>query len=221
MNAAAAPPRPRPPRQERSRRTARKILDALEAMLETQSFDAISVHELARRAGVSIGSLYARFPSKDTLVPGLYQRWDEQARSMGIDDAERKRAREMSLEEVAHEVTHRLVRRNRRRQQFMRAVSLHARQHPEMLDDELRARRRKLHAGWVSLVLEHRDRIRHPNPKRAVELAIFMTATTIREKVVFPDAPHAESFAISDRQLGDEMARAFLAYLGVTDGGSP
>jgi len=60
--------------QKRAIATREKILDALESLLETQEFEAISIAGLAREAGVAVGSVYSHFKDKEALLPGLLDR---------------------------------------------------------------------------------------------------------------------------------------------------
>src|SRR5919112_6138171 len=71
-----ASPHVQAPLQDRSRRTLEKIGRAVEELLATRSFDDISVGDIVRRARCSVGSFYARFESKDDLLPYLYERYD-------------------------------------------------------------------------------------------------------------------------------------------------
>ena len=66
-----APEGPRPPRQKRSEATLARILEAAKALLATQDLDDITVEDIAREAGVSVGSLYTRFKGKDELLTHL------------------------------------------------------------------------------------------------------------------------------------------------------
>ena len=50
------PPRTRAPRQARSEATYRRLLDAAERLLSEESFDRVTVAEIAARAGVTIGA---------------------------------------------------------------------------------------------------------------------------------------------------------------------
>jgi len=59
------------PRQERAQHTVHAILRATAHILKTKGFAACSTNAVARRAGVSIGSLYQYFPSKEALVAAL------------------------------------------------------------------------------------------------------------------------------------------------------
>jgi AcrR family transcriptional regulator len=201
-----------PPLQERSRATYNRILDALEDLLREHRFEDITIRALVYRSGSSTGSFYARFPTKDTLLPALYARYDQQLHTLSPWSG--RSAADASLEEVVSVICGRVISRLRRRRWLTRAVALHARLHPELIPDDVRDRRSALHAEWRSLLLAHRGRMRHPDPESAVALGLFMIVTTCREKIVFADAPHASSFEVSDKELAAEMERALLSYLG-------
>ncbi len=50
------------------------IIEAAAQVLETDGFEGFNTNAVARRAGVSIGSLYQYFPGKDALTVALIQR---------------------------------------------------------------------------------------------------------------------------------------------------
>jgi AcrR family transcriptional regulator len=60
--------------QERSRLTVNALLDATARILVREGFDKASTNRIAAVAGVSIGSLYQYFPSKEAVVAGLIDR---------------------------------------------------------------------------------------------------------------------------------------------------
>ena len=60
--------------QERSQTTVEAILDSTAHILSDGGGDALSTNRIAERAGVSIGSLYQYFPSKESIVSALTQR---------------------------------------------------------------------------------------------------------------------------------------------------
>lgn len=62
------------PTQERSRETVDVILAATARVLVKEGFDRASTNRIADEAGVSIGSLYQYFPSKEALVAALVER---------------------------------------------------------------------------------------------------------------------------------------------------
>jgi len=71
----AAVPKPRKaPTQARAQATVEAILAATKKVLVKDGYEAASTNRVAEVAGVSIGSLYQYFPSKDALVSELIQR---------------------------------------------------------------------------------------------------------------------------------------------------
>lgn len=69
-----APDARRSPIQSRSKATVEALLDATAQVLVAEGYDRASTNRIARRAGVSIGTLYQYFSSKEALVRALVQR---------------------------------------------------------------------------------------------------------------------------------------------------
>jgi len=59
------------PRQERSRETASKFIAAAMDLLHEKTYAELSIAELAKRAGRSVGVFYQRFGSKDDFLDVL------------------------------------------------------------------------------------------------------------------------------------------------------
>lgn len=59
------------PRQARSRETVEAVLAAAAQVFASQGYAGTTTNHIAARAGVSIGSLYEYFPSKDALLVAL------------------------------------------------------------------------------------------------------------------------------------------------------
>jgi len=55
-----------------------EILDAALECFVTQGFHGTAVPAVAKRAGLSVGTLYHYFSSKEVLVNALYRRWKEE-----------------------------------------------------------------------------------------------------------------------------------------------
>ncbi|NUG02645.1 TetR/AcrR family transcriptional regulator [Acinetobacter oleivorans] len=73
MSETLPDPRKRP-RQARSTATFEAILEAAARILESLGFAGFNTNAMAELAGVSIGSLYQYFPSKDALIVELIRR---------------------------------------------------------------------------------------------------------------------------------------------------
>lgn len=62
------------PRQARSRETVAALLEAAAQVFERHGYAAGTTNRIAARAGVSIGSLYQYFPSKDAILLAIVER---------------------------------------------------------------------------------------------------------------------------------------------------
>jgi AcrR family transcriptional regulator len=60
--------------QARSRATVEALVEATARILVRDGFDKASTNRIAREAGVSIGSLYQYYPSKEALVAAVAER---------------------------------------------------------------------------------------------------------------------------------------------------
>ena len=64
--------------QERSRSTVDALLEATTRILIKEGYDRASTNRIAEVAGVSIGSLYQYFPSKEALVAAVVERHSQE-----------------------------------------------------------------------------------------------------------------------------------------------
>jgi AcrR family transcriptional regulator len=62
------------PQQGRSRETVDALLEATAQLLVRDGIEKVSTNKIALKAGVSIGSLYQYFPSKEALIAELLDR---------------------------------------------------------------------------------------------------------------------------------------------------
>lgn len=61
------------PTQHRARVTVESILQAAESIIFNEGYEVATTNHIAEVAGVSIGSLYQYFPSKEAIVAGLVE----------------------------------------------------------------------------------------------------------------------------------------------------
>ncbi len=64
--------------QERSRATVDALVEATARILVSEGFDKASTNRIAERAGVSVGSLYQYFPSKEAIVGAVIDRHNQE-----------------------------------------------------------------------------------------------------------------------------------------------
>ena len=215
----AARPRPapepellRPPQQTRSRESLERVLAAGPQLLEEEGWEGFTVQEVSRRAKVSIGSIYARAPSKEALILAVYDRAVEEiarenAEALTEDGAwEAMATRELIVEAV----------REMGRQMLNHELILRRIMNRAPVDAVIRARGdaqiRRLGERWEELLRRRESEYRHPEPDLAIEVAFRMVFATVARRVALGaqfGAPHE----VSDQRLLDEVGRAVAAYL--------
>ncbi|SRR5579871_3466626 len=71
--------------QERSRQTVKALLEATARVLVREGYEKASTNRIAAVAGVSIGSLYQYFPSKEALVAAVIERHKQEVMRLARD----------------------------------------------------------------------------------------------------------------------------------------
>lgn len=71
----------RPPKQERSAKTLDVFLNSVEALLEEQGVETLSVKDIAAHANLSVGGFYARFTNKEAVLRALHLRFSSEAKA--------------------------------------------------------------------------------------------------------------------------------------------
>lgn len=51
------------------------ILDIVVEMLDTEGYEAVQLREVARRARVSLATIYKRYPTRDELIVAALEGW--------------------------------------------------------------------------------------------------------------------------------------------------
>jgi AcrR family transcriptional regulator len=209
-------PRPTPlirePLQRRSRETLERLLQSGLELLQEKGFDGFTLQELSQRAGVSIGSIYARVDSREALIMAIYERAmesigrEEHARLHQAQATEGLTPRERIELIVSTAATSMLDNGD--------VLGVFMRQAP--MNSEILARGAEVSRAnaedFARVMLAERAHLRHPDPALAVDIAWRMIYCTIARRITH--GPRFESTRpLSDRRLVQELARAVADYL--------
>ena len=213
-----APALKSPPLQARSAATLQRILRATERLLERSHFEDLTIHQVLAAARVSVGSFYARFRSKEDLLPLLYAAYSEDLAVRMSGWLSPARWNGLGLAERIRRMVRMAVGNYRERRGLLRAVALLARSRPREVSPAMLAERAGQYETAARLLLECRGEIRHPEPELAVSTGMLFVLAACRDKILFAEAPHPASVELSDDSLADELARALHAYLTTRPG---
>jgi AcrR family transcriptional regulator len=192
--------------QERSRTTVNALVEATARILVKESFDKASTNRIAEKAGVSIGSLYQYFPSKEALVAAVIDRHNQELLQVvrnalaEVDALPVKQAirKLVTIAITSHRVDpklHRVL-----AEQIPRTGSL---KNTETINHE--------NYTLVRSYLErHRDQIRVED----LDLAAFICVTTI-EALTHTAVLHRPDMLLDEgmEKLIDEATRLIVRYL--------
>jgi len=210
-------PAQRPPVQERSRESLRRILDAAEVVLARYGMEGAILPRIAKKAGTSTANLYRRFRDKDALMAAVFQRLRERSFAATAEQVSPEMVRPMGLVQFSRNVIVGMIRSYRGDAGLSRACVQYSEQHWDTeFVRKTRASEAKSFETMVGTFMIWREQIKHPEPERAVRFAFVMIALVLRELILFRRTRlFADLIPLDDDILTEELPRLFLRYLGV------
>src|ERR1700744_5422212 len=88
------------PQQARSRQTREDILEATAHLLNRKPFGEVSTNHIAKKTGISIGTLYKYYPNKDAILADLslsFMQQDAELFGRIFEDYPRRRQKKEAL----------------------------------------------------------------------------------------------------------------------------
>lgn len=199
----------RPPLQRRSQESLERVLQAGFELLKEEGFAGFTLQAVSKRAAVSIGSIYARVPSREALIMAIYERvmaWTDEDQISPSSAREGLAARER-IAMLVSELAGQMLTHGSDLRVFMRQAAVNP--------DLWRRGAEKSQATaeiFRRAVLEHPDDVAHPDPELAIDVAFRMMYCTIARRLTH--GPQFESAReVSDVALVSEISRAIADYL--------
>jgi AcrR family transcriptional regulator len=199
-----------PPQQERSRASFERVLEAGTSLLEEKGYEGFTLAEVSRRAGVSIGSIYARVKGKDDLFYVIQDRFMSRTEGQpGFTDVaawEHLPTAEMILAAVRE--IGRVFQED--------APLLRVFMHRGIVDDAVNVRSSAsvshFSDSFEQLLLTRRDEIAHPDPELAVDVAFRMAWGTLARQIMYGPTFESQRTVAWDTLVA-ELGNACAAYL--------
>lgn len=131
---------PSAPKQSRAIRTRKNLMAALERLLREKEFETISVQDIAKAAGVAVGSVYAHFKDKTAFLEALlaYWRGRVEAQLQAAEAQDMKAAFQAlgSLRAALLETTKAVYAQTLENGHIFRALQTYVRLHPDTDDQD-------------------------------------------------------------------------------------
>lgn len=189
--------------QDRSKATVDALLAATARVLVKEGYDHASTNKIAEAAGVSIGSLYQYFPSKEALVAAVIEK--HTSGMLDIVRASAMRVAQLPLLEAARELVGVMIQAHRVDPKLHRVLveqtpRVGSMEHIERLDEEA-----------IALVRAYLEAHRAELGVEDLDLAAFLAVGTV-EAMTHIAVLRRPSLLADDRFI-DEVANLVVRYL--------
>lgn len=204
-------PGAKPTKQARSQATLDRISDAVMMLLRDKPFDQLSVAEIVEASNISTGTFYRRFDNKTALLPLLFERYAVMMGQWFSALAERGET-DHDLASFVHAVvteTHAFYAEHRN---LIRAVHLHARYRPELIDRP----RAEAHIGTPPTYLGFLEPVAgeiKPPIEEAGPFLYFTLTTAMNERMLYPEHGSTRALPMDEAKFCAHLEAMLLAYL--------
>jgi AcrR family transcriptional regulator len=174
------------PRQARSEETLTRFLEATAELIAGRRFDEISVNEICSRAGRTVGSFYARFDDKSSVLRVLVEQVADRLRLEAEAYWVPENFAGESIEEVIGRTVDAVLGAYREAGAVFHAAAIDAPNDSSFRDARL--------GVWITcaegfgeVLLDHEDQITHPDPRRAGQLAMMAVISLVDVRMIYGD----------------------------------
>ena len=192
--------------QERSRVTVDALLEATARILVKEGYDRASTNKIAATAGVSIGSLYQYFPSKEALVAAVAERHAEQGMALARETF--ARVADSPVETAIRELVTLSVQAHSIDPELHRVLAEQVPRTGRL--ENVEALTREAHRRVRSYLEAHRDELDIED----LDIAAFICVTTVESLTHDAVLDHPELLTgRKAQQLVDDVTRLVVRYL--------
>lgn len=195
----------RTPQQKRSEESLERVIEASEQILRSRSAEDLTIARIVEESGVSVGSIYGRFSSKDDVFHELTSRFMRRTLSE-FEAIDHEEWAEKPLTEFIDEVVainadiyfaHRGV---------LRAILVRTRLAQDSALIKAGANyNRKVGSMLLDLFMAHAHEIEHSDPEEAANVSIEAMTALLREAIIFGNRTTLDLRAV--RRLQDLLKR--------------
>lgn len=202
----------RTPNQERARASVDAVIEAAAQILVEEGYDRLSTNHVARRAGVSVGTLYQYFSGKEAIVEAIVARIAEERMGMFHRALQDVATQQPPLDEAIRTLFAATLAAMRVRPALSRRLILEA----------PRGGRLDLERAWLqrgtelvtAVLYQRRDRVRGGDVALMAHVLVTGVFAVLQHAVAHrPELLEGEA-------LADELATLATRYLSPDAGGS-
>lgn len=200
--------------QDRSRQTRDKLVMAFGELVREKPFEAITIAELAKRAGVAVGTVYRRFANKDALIPVIFEVYLNMLEDYAADPANAPQLEETdSLRSALEKMCLQAWKMLREEPQLLGTAHLYARLRPDLVSEDWDAII-EASVGQVRQVIEHFDnQVNRRDKDAAARMVFYLLNTVLVEQGLYGAAGPGAALKVGNVQFVQDCATAIYGYL--------
>jgi AcrR family transcriptional regulator len=188
-------------------------LDAAEEQLRTEELDFFTVDKVLERAGVSVGSFYARFPAgKSALLTAVQDRLYERMQPSIMAALQAQQDLEQSLGEAVDHAFDILIGHVLGERLLCRAFMMFS-----AFDPAMRARGERIHLerkrAVGAVLAKHLAEIAHPDPTAAIDLAYAMYSSTMHGRLVYYGPTKMPRMQVKEEDIFAQLKLSITSFL--------
>ncbi|PCI86418.1 MAG: TetR family transcriptional regulator [Hyphomicrobiales bacterium] len=200
--------------QKRSQITRDKIMQAMDELLQVESFEVINIAKLSTTAGVSAASIYQRFENKDALISiliALYiekvRVWNEVAQNQpDVQSAE-------NLREVLLRIALAAWRQFEALSYVMRPAYLYSRLRPELLGGHWQAQEKRALHGFEAMLNQWAGELAGRNIAQVAAMVSYFYNMMFLGKLMHNDAQSSWNLGLGAEEFAENLADFVMGYL--------
>ncbi|WP_194270612.1 TetR/AcrR family transcriptional regulator [Glaciimonas soli] len=204
---------PHQPRQERSRATAERLLNATIRILDESGLDGAVIPRIAAVAKVAPASVYRRFADKEALLRAAFMHVLKQS-----NQANHQQLKTLILRDTLASTSKCLItllfKQFQQHPHLFRALShfIDADSNSEFANEA-----RSIMSANVDVIVEillmHRSEIAHGLPESALRFAVLNVTCSIETFTLDPRSLWHTEPSTSESELAESLVHSFVAYL--------
>jgi len=203
----------KPASQARSRATRDKLVAALDRLLREKDFESITIADLAREAGLAVGTVYRRFENKDAFIPVIFElyrdRLDAYTTGPGRLDIDPEDGLRASLHAIIRSAWGFLKREGH----LLRAAHLYARLRPDLVGEDWQAYLDAALASARQIVGLFAGEVRAADKDEAAQMLAYLLNTVLIERGVYPDDGAGALLSLDEDAFIAATADTLFGYL--------
>ena len=204
----------KPAVQDRSKGTRDRLLAAMDALLREKPFEALSVGEIAARAGVSPATIYQRFSNKDAAAAILIELYMRAAEAWSRSEEGRfDVAAAATLHEAFVALGLTAWRQVEALGHVMRPAYLLSRRRPDLLGERWTALQGQARAGFARLLAAFPEALGGRDPEAAAGMIAYFYNMMLLGRLLHADELAAAGRASDAQAFAVELADFACGYL--------